>query len=310
MTFEELGQTLKAGREAKGLSLEAVAEKIKVSARILRHIEEGHRNALPHAVYTRGFILSYAEVIDIPQEKLLPALNDHLTSPDETSFVNSPLPVYSRSANMYSRIAGFLVVILVLAGLLGGGWFVYDRHGKVILEYIKLPFSAITSPEPASEASVPETGPVAGLGGGSGFFLEGNANATRVDPPAPVHTENTVAEAPSTGTLTPAEMLAENTAAHNASTPADTGRADAARAAEGNQVYIQATARCWVRSQADGAPGREFTMKPGESTVLPYKNKLRLSLGNPAGVKILDNGKEYKGKLEINKPATIEFPAL
>ena len=315
MTFEELGQALKAGREAKGLSLEDVAEKIKVSARILRHIEEGNRASLPHAVYTRGFILSYAGVIDIPQNELLSALNTHLPNADEACSVPQPLPVYPKSSNFYSRVAVLVVVILVLAGLLAGGWFIYDRHGKTIIDFVKSPFSALTSSEPASETSVPVVSPVAEGETGAGFFLGGNATASATTPvqaepanasfSANASGVNAASTAEASPEPAPAVPIGQGGAPE---TGTNTGSAEFSVAGE-RQVHLQATARCWVRSQADGGLGHEFTMKPGESTVLPYKARLKLTLGNPAGVKIKDNGKEYKGKLDNNKPATLEFPA-
>ena len=315
MTFEELGQALKAGREAKGLSLEDVAEKIKVSARILRHIEEGNRASLPHAVYTRGFILSYAGVIDIPQNELLFALNTHLPNADEACSVPQPLPVYPKASNFYSRIAVLVVVILVLAGLLAGGWFIYDRHGKTIIDFVKSPFSALTSSEPASEASVPVVSPVVEVEAGAGFFLGGNATATTTTP-VQADSANASLSANASGVkgASTAEAPTESSPAilsgQGGVLEVGTHSGSVAVSVTGErQVQLQATARCWVRSQADGGLGHEFTMKPGESTVLPYKAKLKLTLGNPAGVKIKDNGKEYKGKLDNNKPATLEFPA-
>ena len=60
MTFEELGASLRAEREKRGLRLDDAANKLKINPRQLRALENGDMAALPHAAYARGFIRSYA----------------------------------------------------------------------------------------------------------------------------------------------------------------------------------------------------------------------------------------------------------
>ena len=56
MTLAELGAQLREERVGQGLMVEDVAARLKIPARILRAIEEGQIDDLPHTVYTRGFI--------------------------------------------------------------------------------------------------------------------------------------------------------------------------------------------------------------------------------------------------------------
>ena len=60
MTLSELGQKLKQEREAQGITLEQIQQKIKISVHILKAIEEGDTSLLPHPVYAKGFVQNYA----------------------------------------------------------------------------------------------------------------------------------------------------------------------------------------------------------------------------------------------------------
>ena len=54
------GAFYRAAREARGLTLQAVAEKTKISSMYLRFIEENNYRDLPAAVYLRGFLVQMA----------------------------------------------------------------------------------------------------------------------------------------------------------------------------------------------------------------------------------------------------------
>jgi transcriptional regulator with XRE-family HTH domain len=58
-------------RRARGISLEAVAEKTKISPYALRAIEAGHFHKLPGGVYSTNYIKQYAQAIDFDPDLLL-----------------------------------------------------------------------------------------------------------------------------------------------------------------------------------------------------------------------------------------------
>lgn len=69
MNFEETGAILRSEREKRHLSVDDVANSLKISARQLRAIEAGDINSLPHPVYAKGFIRSYAAWLGINVEE-------------------------------------------------------------------------------------------------------------------------------------------------------------------------------------------------------------------------------------------------
>ncbi len=150
MTLQELGENIRQKREAAGFTIEDVATRIKVSSRTLRAIEKGATEGLPHAVYTKGFVRSFALAVGYDPEEL----NAHLSgvfpaeifddSKPERLLFTVPAPGPGK------KIFTTLLILCILAGLAAGGWFVAVRYGTTLMEMIKQPFSAITISVPHS----------------------------------------------------------------------------------------------------------------------------------------------------------------
>ncbi len=73
MTLNELGNILREEREKRGLLIDDVADHLKLSVRVIRALEEGDKESLPHAVYIRGFVTAYGGFLELDVEKLLKA---------------------------------------------------------------------------------------------------------------------------------------------------------------------------------------------------------------------------------------------
>ena len=79
---EFTGSVIKMLREQKGLTLQAVADIIKISSRHLQHIEEEAYSKLPARPYLRGFLSQYAKALGYEPEKLV---NDYMRRFDDSS---------------------------------------------------------------------------------------------------------------------------------------------------------------------------------------------------------------------------------
>ena len=158
MTLEELGQAIKEKREAAGMSLDDVAARIKVSARILRAIEEGSLVGLPHAVYTKSFIRSFGQLVGYDPQELKIALEELFPpgifdeSKVESVLRANPVMTYADAGKRFSII---LLLLALIAGVIGGSWYVVVTYGDQIIEAVKVPFSAITSEEKREQQPVP-----------------------------------------------------------------------------------------------------------------------------------------------------------
>ena len=72
MNFEEAGAALRQEREKRHISLEEVANQLKISPRQLKALEEGDVDSLPHQAYAKGFIRSYASWLGLNPSDLRP----------------------------------------------------------------------------------------------------------------------------------------------------------------------------------------------------------------------------------------------
>lgn len=116
--MQSLGAYLREIRTAKGLSLEEVSRTTRVSQRYLEALETDALNELPAAVFTKGFIRAYCQVLGDPPDE---ALTRYRQLVGESSPPAPPVP----PARLFdSRARGPVLVSLVLLIALGLGLFV------------------------------------------------------------------------------------------------------------------------------------------------------------------------------------------
>jgi cytoskeletal protein RodZ len=69
--MKEIGAKLRAAREAKNITLLEIQEQTKIRLRYLEAIESGNWEVIPGEVYRRGFICNYANAVGLDGEALL-----------------------------------------------------------------------------------------------------------------------------------------------------------------------------------------------------------------------------------------------
>ncbi|MGP1958978.1 MAG: cytoskeleton protein RodZ [Arsenophonus sp. NC-CH8-MAG3] len=87
-----IGQRLLQEREALGLSRESVAERLCLKVCTVRKIEEDSNSHNVDPTFLRGYIRSYAKLVNIPEKEILELLNKH--SPAKVVVI-SPIQSYS-----------------------------------------------------------------------------------------------------------------------------------------------------------------------------------------------------------------------
>lgn len=299
MTPQEFGELIRFQREAKGLDMEQLASRFKLSVSTLRAIEEGSMDRMPHVVYARGFVRSYAQAVGVSPEDLEAGIEALFPrdafddAPATRSRISKPPRPRGRGGD---KLVALLLIVVVVVLPLVGGWFVFSKYGDQIMEMIKKPLSATSSPTSGSasaraqlpveqvEAVIPETPePLT------------QAMPDVVDAPAQ---ENESAPQSADDAL-PTEQ-----AVQEAPVPAPTANV---LPVEGKQVLIKAREECWIQVMVDGAGSRSFTLFPGETSALPYKHKITLVLGNMGGVDITHNGKPYSVTGRRSEKRTLVF---
>lgn len=68
---ENVGKQLRRAREARELTLEAVAKKLNINVQYLRALEAGDRRRLPKGVYARNFLREYGRFLALDYRSLI-----------------------------------------------------------------------------------------------------------------------------------------------------------------------------------------------------------------------------------------------
>lgn len=170
-----LGRVLSEARRVQGLSVEDVAQQLRMSARQISALEEENFAALSSPPFVRGFIRNYAKLLRLDAEPLLQAYRE--TNPENSdhatiTLASERIAIVSgaRKTWMTYLVGSFLVL------LAGSGWWAYMEWRD------SQPVAAVQakiSPEPATAPATPVVMP-----------------ESLPEPAAPVSTEHPVVQPP------------------------------------------------------------------------------------------------------------------
>src|SRR5436190_15313444 len=113
------GARLRAAREAAGLSLDQVAQQLKLAPRQVKALEDENFGELPGRTFSRGFVRNYARLLNLDPEDLLSHLPDVAHAPalgspalHSTGAMMAELP---NAMAAKSNIARWLIPLVLIA---------------------------------------------------------------------------------------------------------------------------------------------------------------------------------------------------
>lgn len=125
-----VAEQLRAAREARGLTIQQVADITKLRADHVRALEEGDYGVFSAPVYLRGFVRSYASILKLDSPPLIAALDGEIGSVEKfkepAPATQPPNPVVRYLSYQISRInrrvalivsASLAVVIILIASI-------------------------------------------------------------------------------------------------------------------------------------------------------------------------------------------------
>lgn len=149
---ETTGTRLRQAREALGLTEQVVAERLCLKVCIIRDIEEDKMQESLASTFQRGYIRSYAKLVHIPEDELLPSPKQDIP----IEIMRSPsMQNFSLGKKRQKRdgwLMGFTwLIILVVLGLTGAWWWQnYQIHQEEIAKMAnQSPTSLLQGEEPA-----------------------------------------------------------------------------------------------------------------------------------------------------------------
>lgn len=114
------GEVLRERRERKGITLEQAAEDTRIREKFLAALESGDHHALPGAVYTKGFLRSYAEYLDLDGADLIALYTaERVTTPEAPRTFEPMRPVLRSGVFISPTVLVPIVVLALVVGFIG-----------------------------------------------------------------------------------------------------------------------------------------------------------------------------------------------
>jgi len=292
------GERLRLAREQMGLTQQNVAERLCLKLTTVRDIEEDKSPVDLASTFLRGYIRSYARLVHIPEEELLPMMAKQ--TPVRAAKI-APMQSFSLGKRRKKRDGWLMIftwlVLFVVVGLTGAWWWqnhkasqddlvsVTDQNGSGDNSQ-SIPLGE-TSGDSATPAAPDESNNAA----------SDNSAASTAAPAASASnsTATTQPDAASNTVVSPSQAPAENTAAAPAAT-SSTGTASqmpvgaaavSEPAADPNAVVMTFSADCWLEvSDATGKKLFSGTQRSGGKLSLAGTPPYRLKIGAPSAVQV------------------------
>ena len=328
MTLAELGAKLREAREARGMSVADVADKLKIPGRILHGVEEAS-DRLPRTVYVHHFIKDYIKLMGFSAAQAA-----EWTSLLE-GFENISRPVISESQPFTSVKPSLLPVVLsALLKAAATALLAFAVYSAYVHFFAGRDYEEVKPPEQAqpAPASAPAEAPAA-----KEAPVAVAAKPAPADSPAPqappvwdVPAQPEAQEEPAVTQAMPsasedalpqssASLVSQMMPSGPAEEPADSekqageqgeeqGGAQPAALPEGmHHVEVIADGGdCWMGFEPDGHK-QQRTLRKGDSFTMTFRESLQVKLGHASAVRVIYDGRELE-RSTSQRVVTLRFP--
>ena len=127
------GARLRAAREAAGLSLDQVAQQLKLAPRQVKALEDESFGELPGRTFSRGFVRNYARLLHLDAQDLLEHLPDVSLAPAlESPTLHSTATVMGELPSATTRKTGlgrWLIPLILIGCIIAAAAYEWYRGG-------------------------------------------------------------------------------------------------------------------------------------------------------------------------------------
>jgi cytoskeletal protein RodZ len=114
----EIGASLRAAREKRGLSREEVQVALRIRERYLGALEDERWELLPGEAYAKGFLFTYAEHLGLNGTLYVDEYNERIAVRDEQSFLPPSLAAQRRGRTLFRMIGAVIAAAALIAALM------------------------------------------------------------------------------------------------------------------------------------------------------------------------------------------------
>ena len=302
--LQSTGERLRLAREQMGLTQQNVAERLCLKLSTVRDIEEDKSPADLASTFLRGYIRSYARLVHIPEEELLPMMAKQ--TPIRSSKIE-PMQSFSLGKRRKKRDGWLMIftwlVVFVVVGLTGAWW--WQNHKASQDDLVPMTDQSNSSGDngqsiPLGESSGDSAAPAApDESNTTTTSNSGAASAPASAAPAATASNSATTAQPdntSNAVVSPSQAPVDNSAAAPAATTPTTSAAPpmpvgAAAvnepAADPNAVVMNFNADCWLEvSDATGKKLFSGIQRSGGKLSLAGTPPYRLKIGAPRAVQV------------------------
>lgn len=290
-THANPGDTLRAAREAKGLTLAAVAQQLNLTERALSQIEAGDFSRLPGLTFARGYVRAYSKLLELDPNRLVNEFDQYTGSGSGASSLQTLGHIDEPVRLSRGLVRFFLLATVALVG--GGGLYWWQEQsasqssapGLAVMDQIEVETADGTTQihlldrgeesielideTSTGSASRPDEG-------GQESTIAANSE-TEVPAQAPAAAEASPTQEPSE-----TEAESDPTATSSEELPLEPGQ---------GRLTLVYTADCWTRvTDAGGEVLYSALAKAGTRQTVVGKTPLDVHLGFAPGSQVFFNG--------------------
>ena len=109
-----IGDSLKQARKSKQMEVEDVAQQLYINPSIITHLEEENYDQIGAEVFIKGHLRNYAQLLDLPVEKVLATLSE------ETYIKDQEVLMPTKTDHLVAlKIIAYASVLLFLVTIVG-----------------------------------------------------------------------------------------------------------------------------------------------------------------------------------------------
>lgn len=286
------GERLRLAREQMGLTQQNIAERLCLKLSTVRDIEEDKSPADLASTFLRGYIRSYARLVHVPEDDLLPMMAKQASV---RAAKIEPMQSFSLGKHRKKRDGWLMIftwlVVFVVIGLTGAWW--WQNHKASQEDLVSMADQHDSSSD--SSQSIPQAdngadkttqsnNDAAGTSVDNGGVSTAASGNSSIQPVA--NTNTSAPEASSNNAVVSPSQVTSDTNPPAAQMPT-ANAAVSQPAGDPNAVVMHFKADCWLEvTDATGKKLFSGLQRSGDKLSLSGKLPYRLKIGAPAAVEV------------------------